>query len=131
MIVRICQSDLLKLVNDQEVVIGGEHIVRATNEESSMIEGLGGVAPGLTGRRASQDLSDEHSNARAAVTGNRKRPRRTGIHWIPARYSNQCDSPGCPERFNRGDQILYDYDNRRAYCEGHGNKIKPREEAST
>lgn len=109
MIVELDGNALLALVNGDAVAIG-DHIVRPADE--NRITGLDTNAarpafpgPGATGR---------------GRTG------RTGAHVINARFAGRCYQSACRSApWEKGDRIVYDYDNRKAYCIGHGRQQFP------
>jgi hypothetical protein len=121
MIVELCGTDLLKLVNGEPLDIGG-HIIRQSENLLSSITAMPNEsiapAPVLTGRKGSGNRS---SSARS------KRPRKTGIHAIKARFAGNCHSPGCPVTWEEDANIVYDYDNKKPYCMGHGTPMLPKE----
>lgn len=104
MIVELCNTDLLSLVNGSQVAIG-DLIVRTTEAEKSNVIGAESKAPRAEPQRRS---------------GNRRSlNRKTGAHVIPSRFDgNQCAV--CTATWDKGEPMIYDYDDRKPYCLKHG-----------
>jgi len=45
------------------------------------------------------------------------------MNWITAKFKGECDS--CTRNIDEGERILYDYEEREAYCSKCGERIKP------
>jgi hypothetical protein len=117
MIVELCGTDLLDLVNGKQVAVG-DIIVRPTEKDASTIVGEPSTARTANGRDVERhERRDGNRRSRA--------PRKTGAHVINARFDADCDEPGCPAVWNKGDRMVYDYDRRKAYCPRHGVEHYP------
>lgn len=116
MIVELSGTDLLRLANEEQVAIG-DLIIRP-GAESKIIGSVPAFAVAGRKERSAEQISRSRSNARAAVT-------KTGQRWMNAIYPGGCAMNGCPNAWKKGALILYDYDSRRALCEGHGEAEFP------
>jgi hypothetical protein len=113
MIVELCNLDLLKLTSGEQIAID-DVIVRTTREDRSSVIGQVAVKP--------QDAKGGTSNGRSTLAKTQK-PRKTGTHWIISRYRSWCAHPGCAIKPPKGSRIVYDYDNKKPYCFGHGVEL--------
>jgi hypothetical protein len=118
MIVELCGTDLLKLVNGEQVAIK-DVIVRPTEADVSSVAGepVADVPRGGSNRTAAQ-ISSSRRQARAGVT-------KTGQRWMNALYPGVCYVDTCSNGWHKGGVILYDYDGRRALCPQHGEQFFP------
>lgn len=119
MIVELCNTDLLKLVNDEQVAIG-DLIVRTTTESVSLFKGDPDDFP-----RRDTTSAQRSSNARQPKVKRKPKP---GQRWIKARFPSVCSfvgSSNCLTAITPGDLILYDGDRRLPYCEEHGATLFP------
>jgi hypothetical protein len=113
MIVELCNTDLLSLVNGSQVAIG-DLIVRPTEADASNVTG---VAPKARPERR------ERGNRR---TDGPRRPRKTGAHVIASKFrENGCAASGCNRSWGEGERMIYDYDARKPYCLAHGAQRFP------
>lgn len=129
MIVELCGTDLLKLANGEPVDIDGL-IVRPTDGEKSFAHHPTNASAAkyradALGRRTNEEIRASRSNARAKLTGKTGKAAKTGQRWMHAIYPGHCYMEGCRTAILKGDLIVYDYDNRRALCEGHGAREFP------
>lgn len=118
MIVELCGTDLLKLVNGEQIIIS-DHIVRTCREDHSSVVS----EPHTIGNPVTQRQVGPRARTRVKTN-------KTGKRWMSALFAGACAAPGCPTVIAKGDSIVYDYDKRAAYCAGHGAKILPREAVS-
>lgn len=107
-IVQLCQRDLLRLANDEEVRIpGAEVTVQATYRDESSVD-----QPALPAAPANRPQG-------------RPKRKKTGQKWMKSLFPGRCYAPGCNVEFQKGTLILYDYDKGRPLCEGHGAQFFP------
>jgi hypothetical protein len=45
------------------------------------------------------------------------------MNWITAKFNSECCS--CTRNIDAGERILYDHEEREAYCSKCGERIKP------
>lgn len=107
MIVELCNTDLLSLVNGEQVAIG-DLIVRPTEAEKSNVIGL-----------ADPPLRTDEREPRRRGSKRHFPNRKTGAHVIPSRFDgNQCAV--CTATWDKNEPMIYDYDDRKPYCIKHG-----------
>lgn len=120
MIVELCGTDLLELVNGRQVAVQ-DIIVRTTEADVSTVQGErtypAATAEGVQFQTAEQ-ISARRRNARAAVA-------KTGQRWMRAIYPNGRCAAACATTWTKGDVMLYDYDTRRSLCPKHGAEEFP------
>jgi hypothetical protein len=111
MVLELCNTDLLDLVNGKQVAVG-DLIVRPTESDVSNVTGA--AAP------AERPERRERGGNRRTYDGPRK-PRKTGAHVISSKFrDNGCAHPGCDRTWPQGERMIYDYDARKPYCLPHG-----------
>lgn len=120
MIVKLCMSDLLKLTNDEAVVIDNLTVRTTTDEKSSYYHESYQSSANYR-EEISETIGARRSNARRKITGQTK----TGQKWMKALFPGRCYFPNCRNAIVKGDLIVYDYDGRRSLCEGHGKTEYP------
>jgi hypothetical protein len=121
MIVELCGTDLLELVNGRQIVVS-DVIVRTTEADTSKVLGesldrYGALTPNPTphggSNRTAAQVSASRRSSRAAVT-------KTGQRWMQAIYPHGRCAAACTNTWEKGDLMLYDYDTRRSLCPEHG-----------
>lgn len=125
MIVELCGTDLLKLVNGERIVVGdGYVVVRHTERDASKV--IDGPTPANSNAsRSNEQIRASRKTARDKLVGRSGHPTKTGQRWMNAIYAGGCYMDGCSNAWKKGALILYDYDTRRALCEEHGESEFP------
>jgi hypothetical protein len=104
MIVELCGTDLLELVNGRQVAVE-DVIVRTTESDVSTVRGDRSTV--------SVPLANKRAPAKKRVT-------KTGQRWMHAIYPHGRCAAACTNTWEKGDLMLYDYDTRRSLCPDHG-----------
>lgn len=112
MIVELCNSDLLALVNGEQVAVK-DIIVRPTEADVSTVEG----------ERSS--IHEEHVRGAANRRESFARTPKTGQRWMRAIYPHGRCSAACTKTWGKGELMLWDYDTKRALCPEHGQQEFP------
>jgi hypothetical protein len=112
MIVELCGTDLLELVNGRQVAIR-DVIVRTTESDVSSV--LGGSAM----------MSVPDDNPPPPKRGPRLAVEKSGQRWMHAIYPHGRCAAACTNTWQKGDLMLYDYDTRRSLCPQHGAQEFP------
>lgn len=117
MIIDLCQTDLLKLVNGEEVTFDG-HVVRTNDAANS-------VSSRPEGTHESRMVEEPYATTRKRSDAKRKL---TGepIYWRPAIFNGRCNfGVGCGGDIRKGQPILRDANNGVTLCETCGDKLYP------
>lgn len=124
MIVELCATDLLKLVNGQQVAID-DVIVREAKGEISVVLDVP-ATPRRQAEVAARSAKGGTGSKRPASWSSKSKSNKTGAAIITARFDSICracelaNEAAPTARLIKGDEIYYDYDNKKAYCMTHG-----------
>lgn len=122
MIVRLCNTDLLKLANGEPLTLMravGDPLVIVPDSEAEHAEIVENTGP-PTPVAASSAKGGERRGPSPA-----RRRKKTGQRWMQSLYGGSCYIAGCRTAILKGDWIVYDYDQGKALCAGHGEQNFP------